>query len=145
MVSFRPASQADIEAIFALSREQIDRYEDLLSVDYDAVLFWLRRKIKTHITEYRVILLDGEPAGYYHLQALPGRWELEDFYLLPQYRGRGIGTQALCTLLSHCRTPVFLYVFVSNTKAVSFYQRLGFQIVDRVHNTRYRMRYESGF
>ena len=54
-----PAVPADAGMIFDLCRALIDEYEDISSIDYAAVLAWVRRKIDKNITQYRRILCDG--------------------------------------------------------------------------------------
>jgi ribosomal protein S18 acetylase RimI-like enzyme len=54
-----------------------------------------------------------------------------DLALLPEWRGRGIGSYAINTILAEAREarkPVFLCVFASNTDALRLYRRLGFEI-----------------
>ena len=55
----RPAGAEDAEAMFRLSRELINRYEDLTAIEYPRVLDWVRQTIaevgKTRLRmEYRV-------------------------------------------------------------------------------------------
>ena len=78
----------------------------------------------------------GTVAGYYHL--IPGaeKTELDDFYILPPYRGRGIGTRALKDCIQRAAGPLFLYVFSRNAGAIRLYERMGFQITETVGETR---------
>ncbi len=51
--------------------------------------------------------------------------------LLPEYRGRGIGSQLLSAVLKHCKQfgleKVELQVYVSNTPAIALYKKFGFE------------------
>ena len=40
------------------------------------------------------------------------------------------------------QAPVMLYVFIENKRAVSLYQKLGFEIVETIHDSRYIMKKE---
>ena len=133
------ASGADVEAIFALSKALIDRYEDVESIDYDKVLQWVRRKIDAQIGEYQRVLMDGDLAGYVHFHPDGERMELDDLYILPEYRGRGIGTAVVEKCCAETEKPVYLYVFRRNEGAVRLYRRLGFEIVQEVGGSRYIM------
>lgn len=133
------ATQADVERIFALSRALIDQYEDVDSIDYDKVLQWVRRKIETQIGEYQRVLMDGSLAGYVHFHPDGERMELDDLYILSEYRGMGIGTAVVEKCCAETEKPVYLYVFRRNTGAVRLYQRLGFEIVQEVGSSRYIM------
>ena len=61
--------------------------------------------------------------------------ELEDFYILDAYRGKGIGTKIMEEYI-HSNT---LCVFKKNERAIAFYKRFGFEIVEDM-NTRYIMK-----
>ena len=138
-LKFERASGADVEAIFALSKALIDQYEDVESIDYDKVLQWVRRKIDAQIGEYQRVLMDGDLAGYVHFHPDGERMELDDLYILPEYRGRGIGTAVVEKGCAETEKPVYLYVFRRNEGAVRLYQRLGFEIVQEVGSSRYVM------
>ena len=68
--------------------------------------------------------------------------ELDDFYILPQFRGRGIGTAVLEKCIRESSLPIFLYVFTRNTGALNLYQRMGFRIAEQISSTRSIMRRE---
>ena len=139
MLSFEPAEQKDIPVIYSFCEELIDRYEDPASVDIPKAKAWTLRKLQNCIGEYRVILKDGEKAGYFHF--IPGEngeeSELDDLYILPQFQGQGIGTEVLRCCIEESRgAGVFLYVFRENRKAVSLYERLGFTVRETAGTTR---------
>lgn len=138
-LNYEQASGADVEAIFALSKALIDQYEDVESIDYDKVLQWVRRKIGAQIGEYQRVLMDGDLAGYVHFHPDGERMELDDLYILPEYRGRGIGTAVVKKCCAETEKPVYLYVFRRNKGAVRLYRRLGFEIVQEVGSSRYIM------
>ena len=135
-----PAAPADSGAIFELCKALIDQYEDISTIDYDRVLSWVRRKIEGSISEYRRILEDGVHAGYFHFCPAEDGWELDDLYVFPEFRNRGIGT----AVIRHCcaQGPVMLYVFTKNTGALSLYRRLGFREVGTAGTTRLILRKE---
>lgn len=138
-LKYERASGADVEAIFALSKALIDQYEDVASIDYDKVLQWVRRKTDAQIGEYQRVLMDGDLAGYVHFHPDGERMELDDLYILPEYRGRGIGTAVVEKCCAETEKPVYLYVFRRNEGAVRLYRRLGFEIVQEVGSSRYIM------
>ena len=138
-LTYERAVPADVEAIFTMCRALIDRYEDLTSIDYDKVLQWVRRKIENCIGEYERIMADGALAGYVHFSRDGERMELDDLYILPAYRGQGIGTQVVQRCCGMTEMPVYLYVFQKNEGAVRLYRRLGFEIIQTIGNSRYIM------
>jgi len=82
--------------------------------------------------DFHVILADGNPAGRLYADRQPGEIRLIDIAILPQYRGAGIGSRLLADLLAEAEQagkPVSLHVEKFNP-ALSWYERLGFSIVD---------------
>lgn len=143
MIDCEMATAYDIEPIYRLCKELIDAYEDISSIDYERVLKWVRAKIEGSINEYAAVFKGDEKVGYFHFyKNRDGEYELDDLYVLPKYRGRGIGTEIIERCCAWVAAPVMLYVFIKNEKAVALYKRLGFEIVQTVNGSRYIMRRE---
>ena len=130
---FEKATQKDIPVIFSQAKELIDQYEDLSSIDYEKVMAWVQKKIETNIDAYTAVSRDGQICSYYHLRE---SGELDDLYVLPGFRGSGIGTQILEKCGSDSSRSLWLYVFSGNTRAISFYERCGFTLRETVSKTR---------
>ena len=64
-LSFQSATLQDVDLIFQLNKELIDRYEKVKDISYDDVLAWVRRKIEQNIDSYTRICADGVHAGFY--------------------------------------------------------------------------------
>lgn len=140
-LSFSPALPADAEAIYPFARELIERYEDPAAVDLDRALAWTRRKIERCISQYTCVLCDGEKAGYFRFVPCENGMELDDLYILPAFRGLGIGTQVVNRCIGQGK-PIELYVFMKNTGALRLYRRLGFEMIRQVSPTRCILRRE---
>ena len=76
-----------------------------------------------------MILADGEPAGRLYV----ARWEDEvrivDIALLPEFRGRGLGSELLRDLMAEADAvgkPLSIHVEMNNP-ARPWYERLGFR------------------
>ena len=136
---FEKATGSDIESIYEFNKYLIDRYENVQNIEYDKVLSWVQRKIETYIEEYQRILFDGELAGYYRFHQDGDKMELDDLYIFPQYRNQQIGTTIIEKCLMETNLPVYLFVFIKNTKAVELYKRIGFEIVETIQDSRYIM------
>lgn len=81
---------------------------------------------------FDVVLVDGRPAGRLCVWRAPQHIHLVDIALLPAARGRGIGARLVTALIDEARTAgksLTLHV-LSASRAVAFYQRLGFAAVD---------------
>lgn len=140
-ITYQTATEADIVPIYELCRSLILAYENLESIDFSQVMQWVRRKIEKSIGEYTVICADGQKAGYYHFfRNDDGKFELDDLYIFPAFQNQGIGSGAVKKCCASVNAPVMLYVFIKNTRAIALYQRLGFEIFETVHGSRYIMR-----
>lgn len=137
-----PARSDDIETVFRLNKELIDKYENTDAIDYRAVLRQVRGGIEQNIHNYRRIMCAGKTAGFVLVENHPDRTELDDLFLFPEFQNKGIGTALIRDIIKASRKPVFLLVFIENNGAVRLYERLGFEIVETFHGTRYRMKYE---
>ena len=140
-LSFSPALPQDAPVIFSFARELIETYEDPKEMDLDRALAWTRRKIETGIKQYTRIVLDGETVGFFRFAPCEEGMELDDLYILPPFRGRGIGTR----VIAHCiaqNQPIELYVFTENTGALRLYRRMGFELRQQVSRTRCILRRE---
>ena len=134
-LSYQPARPEDAPAIFGFAKELIETYETDPALDLETALNWTERKIEKRIDEYTRVLWDGKTAAYYRFAPDGERMELDDLYVLPEYRNRGVGTAILRRCLA-CGKPVFLYVFTQNTRAVALYEREGFRKTEDVSPTR---------
>lgn len=132
-LQFVPAEENDIPVIFAQAKDLIDTYEDVASIDYDRVLAWVARKIKSLLPEYRCVIAGGTRCAWYRLC---DDGELDDLYVLPQFQSRGIGSEIMKECIRQSPRPLYLYVFSRNIRAISFYQRFGFSLRERVGKTR---------
>lgn len=141
-LSYGSASPADTAVIFALAKELIARYEDPQAIDLARALQWTRRKIENHIAEYSRVYYNGETAGFFHFAPCENGMELDDLYILPQFRNLGIGTAVVKRCISQAHGPIELYVFTQNTGALGLYRRLGFEITQQVSPTRMILRRE---
>lgn len=139
---YGPASPADIPVIFAFAKELIEQYEDPQAIDLAHALQWTRRKIENHIAEYTRVYYNGETAGFFRFAPCEHGMELDDLYILPQFRSRGIGTAVVKHCIAQSGTPVELYVFTRNTGALRLYRRLGFEIIQQVSERRCILRRE---
>lgn len=137
-LTYRPATRADIEPLYALNKALIDAYENVEDIDYTAVLRWVRQKLEGCIHSYSAIYSGEEKVGYYHFfRNEEGKYELDNLYILPPFQRRGIGTAVVEECCGRVDTPVMLYVFIRNRGAVALYRRLGFRIVKTLGDSRY--------
>ena len=133
MLQFTSATESDIPIIFEQAKNLIDTYEDTSAIDYEKVIAWVNRKITESVTQYQCVMLEGLKCAYYHLH---DDGELDDLYVLPEFRNRGIGTKILKKCIDISEKPLYLYVFSRNTRAIALYERFGFTFRASVGDTR---------
>lgn len=138
-LSYQLALPEDVDTIFRFNKDLIDRYENIQDISYDDVLSWVRRKIEKAIHTYTRIYADGVHVGFYRFVANEEKMELDDLYIFPEFQSRGIGTCVIEKCCVETEKPVMLYVFIRNTGAWKLYQRLGFEIRENIHDSRYIM------
>ena len=133
MLQYSSAETEHIAAIYGQAKALIDAYEDIASIDYDAVLSWVNRKITKNISEYCCVTENGEICAFFRLC---DDGELDDLYVLPAFRGCGIGSEILRKCIADSGRPLYLYVFSRNIRAISFYEKFGFVLRETVGKTR---------
>jgi ribosomal protein S18 acetylase RimI-like enzyme len=84
------------------------------------------------LQEYNVIQLSGVDVGIVAIVREPDCLKLKQIFVLPEYQGKGIGTACTKRVIEEAAAseiPVRLQVLKVNSRAIAFFQRLGFQSV----------------
>ena len=138
--AIRPARPGDRDLIFAFIRE-LAEYEKLLdkvdatAADIERDLFGARPRVFCDIAE-----ADGKPAGFalwfYNYSTFRGRYGiyLEDLFVRPAFRGRGLGKALLAHLAKRAVAEkcsrVEWSVLNWNEPSIAFYKSLGATAMD---------------
>ncbi len=140
-ITYKKATTEDIAPICGLCRQLIYDYEQLETIDCPKVMGWVQKKIENAIDEYTVIYVNEQKAGYYHFyKNEDGQFEIDDLYVFSEFQNKGIGSEVIKKCCAAVNAPVMLYVFIKNERAISLYKRLGFEITETIHNSRYIMK-----
>jgi ribosomal protein S18 acetylase RimI-like enzyme len=134
----RPAAETDRE--FLLGLYASTRADELALVDWDepTKLAFVEQQFTAQDEHYRsnypgarldVIEVDGERAGRLYVHRGHGDIRIMDIALVPEFRGRGIGTELLRSLVAEANeSGRKLSIHVeANNPARSLYDRLGFR------------------
>jgi ribosomal protein S18 acetylase RimI-like enzyme len=138
-VELRPVGPADGELLFRIYASTRAQELAVLALDRAAEEAFLRVQLAAQSAAYerytgrsnRLVVVDGEPVG--RLDVARGEREIVvlDISLLPEHRGRGIGTALLRDVLAEAAAAgkrVRIHVERSNP-ALRLYRRLGFREV----------------
>lgn len=141
-VELRPVSESDNEfllAVYASTRADELAQAEWAEGQQEMFLRWQfdlqRREYDTRFPEadYRVILIDQQPAGRIWIGTDNEQIRLLDIALLPEFQSRGVGTALLEGLKSEAQNAgkaLRHMVFVLNNNADRFYERLGFKKIE---------------
>jgi ribosomal protein S18 acetylase RimI-like enzyme len=138
--SLRLATDADADFLLAVYGST--RVEELALTGWSAAEkdAFVRMQFNAQTVGYRaqspaaehvVILVDGAPAGRAIIDRSGPALRVVDMALLPEHRGRGIGTALMRDLQAEAGAsgrPIQLHVEIFN-RALAWYQRLGFLAV----------------
>lgn len=141
MISLRPVDPADDEflcRVYGGTREvelaQADwddgQKDAFIRMQFDAQ----RRYYAEHYAgaSFDVVIVDGQPAGRLYVARWPEEIRIVDIALLPEHRGRGIGTALVTDLLGEGAAtgkPVSIHVEKFNP-ALGLYRRMGFSAAE---------------
>jgi ribosomal protein S18 acetylase RimI-like enzyme len=104
--------------------------EAFLRMQFSAQDTWYHDQMPD--ASYQVVLVGGEPAGRLYVDRREDEIRIVDISLLPEYRGRGLGTALLRELLDEADATarrVTIHVERFN-RALGLYRRLGFGQVE---------------
>ena len=82
--------------------------------------------------DFQVIQVSGIDVGILAIVRQPDCVKVNQMFILPEYQSRGIGAACMLRIIEDAVTselPVRLQVLKVNSRAVAFYQRLGFRSI----------------
>lgn len=145
-VTFRDYSDLDYGFIYNLKKvcfkNYVEKYyggwnEDFQKKYFDDFILHERENIK-------IIMANKKVAGFTNGKKLDsGEYEIGNICIVPEFRGKGIGTKLLSDLIlmSDCES-ISLRVFKDNIRAKKLYEKLGFKQCGET-GTHYLMKYTA--
>ncbi len=137
-IKYRPINDTDREFLYRVYASTRESEMDLLDWDSNEKEAFLRGQFTAQHQQYQeyfasagfyIITLNDVPAGRLYIDYRKDAIHIIDIALLPEYRGKGVGTSILRGILNEGRAsglPVRIHVEQFNP-AMSLYKRLGFR------------------
>jgi ribosomal protein S18 acetylase RimI-like enzyme len=129
-LNFRIATQADVQAVihvYLASRKEFVPFAPLAHSDGD-IHQWIQQNL---IPTGRVTVVeeDRKVIGMMALSADETAGWIDHLYLHPNAVGRGIGSKLIEQAKASLGSPIRLYTFQQNVKAIKFYEHHGFKAI----------------
>lgn len=125
MIGIRPAERADVPQIAhiirAARKHSLPYLPDLHTPEED------RAHFGGTVFNEDTILVAEEDGAIVGFCAFKEDW-LDHLYILPQHQNKGVG-RALLNQAKHESAQLHLWVFQKNTRAITFYENNGFDLV----------------
>lgn len=117
------------------------------NVPYDHIEFLLEKfynqndleRLLSDSNYYNYLIIVGEQkVGYLSLVKLGTRLKLDKLYLLPEYRGTGVGAKAILFTIEKSEiincSEIELIVQKDNRRAILFYEKFHFKVEKELHH-----------
>ena len=141
----RPSTPGERDLIYTLKAESVRPYvekiwgwdEEFQQKDFDSDF--------ASVAHFSVFEIDGKFIGFLQCYFESSYLDVAEIHLLPEYRGKGIGSDILLCLQNDClikKRTMRIGCFKENLRAKSLYQKLGF-IQTEETNTHYIMQYPN--
>ncbi|RII28305.1 MAG: N-acetyltransferase [Geobacter sp.] len=139
-IRLRPVADSDLEFLCQLYASTRDEEKKLVGWDDAQWESFMRMQFNLQHTHYMrnyqnptfdIIMHGHAPIGRLYIDHGAKEMRVIDICLMPEYRGRGIGSVLMRQILQEgddSGVPVTLHV-ERNNPALALYQRLGFQVV----------------
>lgn len=133
LYQLRPATEDDTDNMYEWEMESVD---ESLKND-EKVQNAIREDVQASIKDTKMIMDGNKTIGMFTACYIDDGewWYIGEIYIIPEYRGKGIGTDILMKeLKEHDR--VKLQVAYSNERARKLYESLGFKITEKRDDTK---------
>ncbi len=131
-LSIRKADAIDSDFVFAVKKAAFREYVEQVEGWDDTHQRELHNK-RFDSQDFCIIQFQGNDMGFFSTSCTSDSLKVYQFFIHPEYQGRGIGSACLTSILDDAHVAgkaVNLQVLKINTRGIAFYQRLGFSIVD---------------
>jgi ribosomal protein S18 acetylase RimI-like enzyme len=129
-LKFRQATDSDSEFAYQTKRAAFKEYVEIVWGWDEAEQRRLHER-RFSSQDFRVVQVSGQDVGILATVREPDFVKINQLYILPEYQNRGVGEECVIRIIQDAeasKLPVRLQVLRVNTKAQTFWMRLGFKI-----------------
>lgn len=136
------SNKADIDKLIMYKKINIYDYaKDLKKEEIEKINNYVNLNVIKELDNYFNIVINDNVIGCLLLTKKDDGVLLDEIYIEKNYRNKGIGSDILKKITQE-NNIVYLWVYKLNTRAISLYKRLKFNIIDETEN-RYYMKYSK--
>lgn len=144
--TLKPTTEADYEFVYQLNKVTMKELVERIYGSWDENLQRQYFKDNFSLINNFIIVENESYIGNFAFEETKERLFIKNIQLLPQFQGKGIGSQILQELIKSAtlkKIPLELRVYKLNGKAKKLYEKLGF-IISEETSTHFLMRYPTG-
>lgn len=138
-VRLMPATDADIPFLVSLRRVTVQPHRAAAGIPEEDQQIYA--KVRKDFDVASLITHNNVPIGVFKARRTTSAWSISQVQLLPDWQGRGIGTELVSQFVREARAKgesVELSVLKANP-ALRLYERLGFKVIsERTHGVTLR-------
>ena len=130
-MAIRKAEATDVDFTFLVKEAAFREYVEKVWV-WDGVDQRELHEVRFASQDVHIIQYRGIDVGYYSMSSTADWISVYQIFILPAYQRKGLGSACMRLIVSEARAQkkaVKLQVLKINTRAIAFYERLGFSIV----------------
>jgi ribosomal protein S18 acetylase RimI-like enzyme len=129
-IKIKKAQAKDSEFIYQVKKASFKEYvEDMFGWNEDEQRALHQSRFKSQLFE--IIEYNGNAVGYIATVTGDDCLKIYQFFILPEYQGKGIGKECMQVLIDKASgKKIQLRVLKNNPGAERFYRRLGFTLYD---------------
>lgn len=136
------SNKADIDKLIMYKKINIYDYaKDLKKEEIEKINNYVNLNVIKELDNFFNIVINDNVIGCLLLTKKDDGVLLDEIYIEKNYRNKGIGSDILKKITQE-NNIVYLWVYKLNTRAISLYKRLKFNIIDETEN-RYYMKYSK--
>ena len=136
--ALRAWTESDYEFVYQVKKEAYKKYVEEYFGGWDEALQreYFKKFADTYCDGIRIITVDGKNIGFFNGEITESGYELGNICIIPEYRGRGIGTAFIEHIENALREMGINHIFLQTDRdmpAYDFYLRRGFtELVNHV-------------